>query len=1298
MTQTPVTIPKQPALKPAEDFYRLRREGIELLEQISSRQWTDYNLHDPGITLLEALAYALTDLAYRTGWDIQDLLTAAQGKTTPNQGFYTARKILTVNPWTTDDFRRLLIDLDMVRNAWVFCKKCACDHAYYAWCDENKVLQLSFEKPQSSHSSLQKVTPIGIYEALLELEADPAFGDMNDRKIEQTVYAYDEDGKAHPLTIELRFPDWEILDQKQLADFIAQEKADNITQFSKKIKTIDAYRFSRSSASDQKDSDLFDKEVKDNEMRRFWREVFYVSFKITLEKDNTETELYIENAAMRFFGGETAKKALSVVAPAPSMGFDLQSLLQAMSVEEATPTGFIQKYRRKLRKIADAVDLAKTALHQHRNLDEDFCRIRRVDVEDVAVCADVEVALDADIERVQAEMWFAIERYFNPPVPFYTLPELVEEGIPMEDIFNGPELSSGFLKADELQATGLKSELRVSDLLNLLMDIKGVKAVNNLLLTKYDGEGRPVKGAADLHTPTADKHKINASWTLALTSLHQPRLYFNLSRFLFYKNGLPFQARADEAMSTLTQLRGAADQPKVPNAPKDLPVPAGAFRDPETYFPTQYSLPRTYGVSPEGLPSNVSVLRKAQAQQLRGYLMPFEQLLVNANTQVANVAQLFSIDPGTERRTYFAKLIKDNLLNGAGNLLTGLTDQGFLQLMETETEYKERRNRFLNHLLARFGEQFAEYALLLTARLTNAEAQEELITDKLAFLRIADQVGHDRGKAFNYQDMPTALSNVPGLRLRLGALLGIAPGNVAERFILVEHLLLRPKFLGDALYPACVDGGCTTCGGAEDPYSFKLTYVMTGWAKPFDTDLEMRRFADQTIRQETPAHLLPKICWVGNDGLADAPEEPIFSVVYEMLKADVAAAGLGSCASMVLEKHQKGYEDFVAGNANLSQTVEAWRDRLKAEKFSLITKADFPCLSTLGDVTWTTLQNVLLDYFIKVATTSLPCEPVPEKVVDLLVKDHNTTITPQEACYYGEVILYEYGKAFRAFFEPKKTEHLLRSGWEALLKQVFSAIKLADFPFISGIETATWVAIQNTLLAHFTDIAYYGWQFERFETAWKQWLETNKGFDWPEERLQERIEAILADGIAPKTAPLPADIACQWATQALTAYGIDFQQKIKGYLDEGRVFDTSTWIITDPNSIVPVLPTTDFTFKTGTNSPRPKIVALLKDRYEAYKEVSYRLWIVLDLLSKLRNVYPGATLHDCDDGSDEVPVRLGATALGSARHVSQPILSVNPLKLSVLESAAPLKKKPPKKTTAPSGKTEKNNKGKKNKG
>jgi len=194
----------------------------------------------------------------------------------------------------------------------------------------------------------------------------------------------------------------------------------------------------------------------------------------------------------------------------------------------------------------------------------------------VAVCADVEVAPDADIERIQAEIWLQIEQYFNPPVPFYTLLELLDAGVPAEEIFNGPELNNGFIKTEELEAAGLKNLLRTSDIINRLMDIKGVVAVNNLLLTKYDSEGNVIKGAADPvwnnGKPVFDNNKISAAWLLFVSEVHQPRLYHNFSRFLFYKNGLPFLPRMDEAEDTLIQLRGEAERPKIKNAPKDFPV------------------------------------------------------------------------------------------------------------------------------------------------------------------------------------------------------------------------------------------------------------------------------------------------------------------------------------------------------------------------------------------------------------------------------------------------------------------------------------------------------------------------------------------------------------------------------------------------------------------------------------------------------------------------------------------------------------------------------------------------------
>src|SRR5262245_3424888 len=168
------TILKQPVLKAAEDYYRLRREGIGFIEQMGSSLWTDYNTHDPGITILEALCYAITDLAYRTSWDIKDLLATAappadSKQSFPNQPFFTARDILTVNPWTPDDVRRMLIDLETVRNAWVLCKACACDVYYYAWCDQEQLV-LSYQKPANPLLQPTRVEPLGLYEVRLELE------------------------------------------------------------------------------------------------------------------------------------------------------------------------------------------------------------------------------------------------------------------------------------------------------------------------------------------------------------------------------------------------------------------------------------------------------------------------------------------------------------------------------------------------------------------------------------------------------------------------------------------------------------------------------------------------------------------------------------------------------------------------------------------------------------------------------------------------------------------------------------------------------------------------------------------------------------------------------------------------------------------------------------------------------------------------------------------------------------------------------------------------------------------------
>jgi hypothetical protein len=115
-----ISLIKSNPLLPAEDYVALRKQGFKYIEQTGSAIWTDYNNSDPGITILEALCYAITDLAYRTGFEIKDLLAPEKlTNDTWKEIFYTAKQILHNTALTINDYRKLIIDIKGVRNAWI---------------------------------------------------------------------------------------------------------------------------------------------------------------------------------------------------------------------------------------------------------------------------------------------------------------------------------------------------------------------------------------------------------------------------------------------------------------------------------------------------------------------------------------------------------------------------------------------------------------------------------------------------------------------------------------------------------------------------------------------------------------------------------------------------------------------------------------------------------------------------------------------------------------------------------------------------------------------------------------------------------------------------------------------------------------------------------------------------------------------------------------------------------------------------------------------------------------------------
>lgn len=105
------------------DFDSLRKQAIEATQKVSGDNWTDYNFHDPGVTILEQFVYAVTDISYRTNLPIEKILFHGgdvEGVLTSN-ALYQPQDVFTCSAVTASDFRILLLDNfpELLSNVWV---------------------------------------------------------------------------------------------------------------------------------------------------------------------------------------------------------------------------------------------------------------------------------------------------------------------------------------------------------------------------------------------------------------------------------------------------------------------------------------------------------------------------------------------------------------------------------------------------------------------------------------------------------------------------------------------------------------------------------------------------------------------------------------------------------------------------------------------------------------------------------------------------------------------------------------------------------------------------------------------------------------------------------------------------------------------------------------------------------------------------------------------------------------------------------------------------------------------------
>lgn len=103
------------------DMNELYAHGLELIQGFSGDKWTDYNEHDPGVTILETVIFGLTDVCFRLGFGVSDLLATDEDMVDAKErSLYYPATILTHHPVTMDDFRKIIFDrIDEASNVWI---------------------------------------------------------------------------------------------------------------------------------------------------------------------------------------------------------------------------------------------------------------------------------------------------------------------------------------------------------------------------------------------------------------------------------------------------------------------------------------------------------------------------------------------------------------------------------------------------------------------------------------------------------------------------------------------------------------------------------------------------------------------------------------------------------------------------------------------------------------------------------------------------------------------------------------------------------------------------------------------------------------------------------------------------------------------------------------------------------------------------------------------------------------------------------------------------------------------------
>lgn len=400
-------------------------------------------------------------------------------------------------------------------------------------------------------------------------------------------------------------------------------------------------------------------------------------------------------------------------------------------------------------------------LNSFRNLGEDFDVYRILDFEDIHFDANIAISTNAIGESVYASVLSVVQSVFSPTIPFYSEEEVLMRPNGRQIINDHPPVKNGYVLDEDLEQSSLTniSKLFTSRIIKAITEIEGVEEVYDFVFY-VNGEKNPseIIQLEDYKVPTLNVEKI-----------------LDESLVNLYAGEIEYSADINVVKYTyeIEKNRKALKHRRYNEKPDEEIKSSTKEEDIARYISIQNSFPKSYGITDYGLDGKVSNERLAQVSQLRAYLYFFEQIMANYLNQLSNVDKLFSTEPQLQS-SYFYQHIDH--INGYQDLTKKATGET-IPLAEITAKFdnsKQRRNRILDHLLARFGEEFLVEAYNAIHRESSSLAKgqfvDESIKAKIKYLNNYIDISRNKAKGYNYKNDFKNEENVSGLSKKIALL------------------------------------------------------------------------------------------------------------------------------------------------------------------------------------------------------------------------------------------------------------------------------------------------------------------------------------------------------------------------------------------------------------------------------------------------------------------------------------------------------------------------------------------------